>query len=240
MTEYSQTAKTVSAELKALADPERAKNSAWFFKTGPGQYGEGDEFIGVTVPQQRQVAKKYPSLPLGEVEKLLQSKIHEERLTALIILVGQYKAQDDQHKQYIYDFYLAHTQCVNNWDLVDSSASYIVGAHLHDKDRTTLYDLAHSRYLWERRIAIIATAYFISQKESQDTFAIAKLLLTDTHDLIHKAVGWMLREVGKSCGQDVLEGFLRTHYEAMPRMMLRYAIERFDEPLRQKYLKGEV
>lgn len=227
-------------ELKALADPGRAKNSTWFFKTGPGQYGEGDKFIGITVPQQRQVAKKHSGLPLSEVEKLLQSKIHEERLTALIILVGQYKAQDEQHKHYIYDFYLAHTPCVNNWDLVDSSASYIVGAHLYDKDRTVLYDLAHSRSLWERRIAIIATAYFISQKESQDTFAIAELLLTDTHDLIHKAVGWMLREVGKSCGQDVLEGFLRTHYKAMPRTMLRYAIERFDEPLRQKYLKGEV
>ena len=240
MREYPQTAASVSAELEAIADPQRASNSAWFFKTGPGQYGEGDVFIGVTVPKQRQVAKKYTHLPLGEVEKLLASAIHEERLTALIILVGQYKRGDQAERQSIYDFYLAHTHCINNWDLVDSSASYIVGAHLLDKDRTILYELARSSNLWERRIAIIATAAFIARGQSKDTFAIAEILLTDTHDLIHKAVGWMLREVGKSCGQEVLEGFLRAHYRVMPRTMLRYAIEKFDEPLRQKYLKGLI
>ncbi len=240
MAKYPQSAASVSAELRAIADPERASNSAWFFKTGPGQYGEGDVFIGVTVPKQRQVARKYAHLPLSEIEKLLASAIHEERLTALITLANQYKRGDQEEKQLIFDFYLANTHYINNWDLVDSSASYIVGAHLLDKDRTILYELARSSDLWERRIAIIATAAFIACGQSKDTFAIAEVLLTDTHDLIHKAVGWMLREVGKSCGQEVLEGFLRAHYRVMPRTMLRYAIEKFDEPLRQKYLKGLV
>lgn len=240
MAEYPQTAASVSAELKALADPERAKNSARFFKTGPGQYGEGDVFIGVTVPEQRQVAKRHAHLPLSEVEKLLGSKIHEVRLTALIILVSQYRRGGQTEQELIYDFYLAHSRCVDNWDLVDSSASYIVGSHLQNSDRAILYELARSENIWERRIAIIATAHFIAQRESKDTFAIAEILLTDTHDLIHKAVGWMLREVGKSCGQEVLELFLRAHYHDMPRTMLRYAIEKFPESLRQQYLKGQV
>jgi 3-methyladenine DNA glycosylase AlkD len=157
-----------------------------------------------------------------------------------LILVYRFKKSDEQARGEIYDFYMAHTKCVNNWDLVDSSASYIVGAYLADKDRALLYELARSDNLWERRIAIIATAHFISLGESKDTFAISKMLLNDTHDLIHKAVGWMLREVGKSCGQEVEEEFLKKHYTTMPRTMLRYAIERFDEPLRQQYLRGEV
>lgn len=233
-------AQSVRDALRLVRNSERAENSQKFFKTDPGQYGEGDVFVGVTVPQQRQVAKKYSSLPLGEVEKLLQSKIHEERLTALIILVNMYTRAAGPEQQEIYDFYLAHTDWINNWDLVDSSAPYIVGAHLLARDRSALTTLAHSAGLWERRIAILATAWFIRKGESHDTFVIANILLLDEHDLIHKAVGWMLREVGKSCGQEVEEEFLRQHYKAMPRTMLRYAIERFDEPLRQRYLKGEV
>lgn len=226
--------------LQQVASAERAKNSEWFFKTGPGQYGEGDVFIGVSVPNQRKVAKQYAGLSLGEVEKLLLSLVHEERLTGLLILVYRFKRSDEQGRGEIYDFYMVHTTCVNNWDLVDSSASNIVGAYLADKDRAVLYELARSDNLWERRIAIIATAYFISLGESKDTLAIAEILLGDTHDLIHKAVGWMLREVGKNCGQEVEEEFLKKHYRVMPRTMLRYAIERFDEPLRQQYLRGEV
>jgi 3-methyladenine DNA glycosylase AlkD len=226
--------------LQQVASPERAKNSEWFFKTGPGQYGEGDVFIGVTVPNQRKVAKQYVGLSFGEVEKLLLSPVHEERLTGLLILVYRFKKSDEQARGEIYDFYMAHTKRVNNWDLVDSSASNIVGAYLADKDRAVLYELARSDNLWERRIAIIATAHFISLGESKDTFAIAEILLGDTHDLIHKAVGWMLREVGKNCGQEAEEEFLKKHYRVMPRTMLRYAIERFDEPLRQQYLRGEV
>lgn len=226
--------------LQQVASPERAKNSEWFFKTGPGQYGEGDVFIGVTVPNQRKVAKRYAELSLEEVEKLLFSLVHEERLTGLLILVYKFNTSDEHGEGEIYDFYMAHTTCVNNWDLVDSSASNIVGAYLADKDRSVLYNLARSETLWERRIAIIATAHFISLGESEDTFAIAEILLGDTHDLIHKAVGWMLREVGKKCGQDVEEEFLKKHYGVMPRTMLRYAIERFEEPLRQQYLRGEV
>ncbi len=233
-------AKDVKAQLASFASPERAKSSAWFFKTGAGQYGEGDEFIGVNVPDQRRVAKQFVNLPLNEAAKLLASSVHEHRLTALIILVAQYKVAADDGKQRIYDFYLAHAGCVNNWDLVDSSASYIVGAHLFDKDRSLLYDLAYSASLWERRIAIIATAYFIARGESNDTFAIAEILLTDTHDLIHKAVGWMLREVGKSCGQEVEEEFLHQYYKKMPRTMLRYSIERFSPERRQQYLKGLI
>ncbi len=235
-----QTAANVSAALKSLAEPGRAQNSAWFFKTGPGQYGEGDTFIGVRVPSQRKVAKQYVDLGLHEVEKLVRSPLHEERLTGLLILVYSFKQSDEPGRRRVYNFYLAHTSCVNNWDLVDSSASYIVGAYLADKDRSVLYDLARSDSLWERRIAIIATMHFIGHGESKDTFAIARILLSDRHDLIHKAVGWMLREVGKSCGQEVEEQFLRAHYQSMPRTMLRYAIEHFSEDVRQQYLKGLV
>lgn len=240
MTSLFSTAAQVRTELRRQADPERAKNSARFFKTGPGQYGEGDKFIGVTVPLQRVVAKKSLALPLSEVEKLLSSSVHEDRLTALLVLAYQFKKVGVSQQAAIYDFYLAHTEQINNWDLVDSSAPYIVGGYLADRDRTILYELARSESLWERRIAILVTAWFIRAGESKDTFAIAEILLGDEHDLIHKAVGWMLREVGKSCGQATEEEFLRRHYKAMPRTMLRYAIERFDEPLRQKYLKGKV
>lgn len=230
----------VQKALAAIATPERAKASAWFFKTGPGQYGEGDKFIGVTLPDQRKVAREFKTLPLNELDLLIQSPIHEHRMTGLIILVGQFKKADEAGRKQIYDFYLAHTDRVNNWDLVDSSASQIVGGYLHNMDRKILLQLAKSDSLWERRIAIIATAHFIGQSESEWTFRIADLLMEDRHDLIHKACGWMLREVGKKCGRDVLKGYLKTRYKAMPRTMLRYAIEHFDPKTRQMYLKGLV
>ncbi len=230
----------VLRELQHIGDPSRAAHSGRFFKTGIGQYGEGDVFIGVTVPQLRQVAKRSLTLPLSEVKKLLTNSIHEVRLTALLTLVYQFKKADEVGQGEIYDFYLEHTHFVNNWDLVDSSAPYILGGYLADRDRTILYQLARSDNLWERRIAILATAWFIRAGESKDAFAISELLQEDDHDLIHKAVGWMLREVGKSCGQEVEEAFLKLHYKTMPRTMLRYAIERFDEPLRQQYLKNRV
>lgn len=224
-------------DLDSLADPVRAKNSAWFFKTGPGQYGEGDKFIGITVPAQRAVAKKYKDLPLTEIDKLLRNPIHEYRLTGFMLLVYKFEKADSKAKKEIFDFYLAHTACANNWDLVDSSAGYIIGAWLSDKpkERKILYKFAKSKNLWERRIAIISTQALIKNNDFADTFAIAELLLSDTHDLIHKAVGWMLREVGK---RDLAaeEIFLKKHYKIMPRTMLRYAIEKFPEWKRKFYL----
>ena len=184
----------VKKELAAAADPERARNSAWFFKTGKGEYGYGDRFIGLTVPVMRRIAHRYLHLPLADVEKLLASPIHEHRFAALEILVAQYERE---HSPAIFDFYLKHTEFVNNWDLVDTSAPYIVGQHLLTRPRKILYRLAKSRNLWERRIAVVSTMALIRAGKIEDTFAIAKLLLADDHDLIHKAVGWMLREAGK-------------------------------------------
>lgn len=219
---------TVVSDLQKFASPAKAKSSAWFFKTGPGQYGEGDVFIGVTVPDQRKVANRYKDLPLVEIEKLLSSPIHEHRLTALIILAG--KTVDKE----IYDFYFRHTDRINNWDMVDLSAQ-IVGKYLQDKDRNMLRKLAVSKNLWERRIAIVATHTFIKANDFATTFTIAEILLKDAHDLIHKAVGWMLREVGKR-DQEAEEKFLKKYYKTMPRTMLRYAIERFSEKKRHEYL----
>jgi len=233
-------ASNVLAALIAQADPARAKSSEWFFKAGPGEYGEGDEFLGIPVPAQRKIAKQFAELPLEDIRELLFNSKHEARLTALFILVLQFKKASPIEQKDLYNFYLRHTNRINNWDLVDSSAHHIVGGYLVDKDRKVLRELAQSQSLWERRIAIIATAKFISLGQSKDTFDIATILLHDKHDLIHKAVGWMLREVGKNCGEDTEEEFLKQHYKVMPRTMLRYAIERFDEPLRQRYLRGEV
>lgn len=230
----------LKADLKQLANPKRAEQSAYYFKTGKGQYGFGDVFLGISVPAQRLVAKKYKALPLKQVEQLLRSKVHEERLTASIILVEQFKKADEATKKQIYDFYLANTKYINNWDIIDGSAPCIVGGWLQDKDPRVLLKLAKSKLLWDRRIAIMATFPFIRKGEPTWTFKIAELLLPDNEDLIHKAVGWMLREVGKSCGQGTEEEFLRAHYKTMPRTMLRYAIEKFDEPKRQQYLKGEL
>ena len=232
---------SLKSDLRKLATPKKAKASEWFFKTGPGQYGEGDQFIGVTVPKQRSVAKKYKDLPLSQAKQLLKSPIHEERLVALIILVERFKStgqwSDDKNQKEIYDCYLANTDRVNNWDLVDSSAGYIVGTYLLDKPRDILYKLAKSENIWERRIAMIATSAFIDKGDPEDTLKIAETLLTDKHDLIHKAVGWMLREVGKRCGEKSLIDFLDKHASTIPRTTLRYAIERFPEEKRQRYLK---
>jgi len=206
-----------------------------FFKTAPGEYGGGDRFLGIRVPNLRRVAREFRSLSLKDVEELLASKWHEERLLALVILVNQYARASDAEREAIYRLYLASTQHINNWDLVDVSAAQIVGAYLLDRDRRVLYRLAKSRSVWERRIAIIATAWFIRADQFDDTFAIVERLLGDKHDLIHKAAGWMLREIGKR-DREAEERFLRKYAPRMPRTMLRYAIERFPKALRQRYL----
>lgn len=224
------------ADLKEKSSAEKAKASAWFFKTGPGQYGEGDKFIGVTVPEQRAISRKYKDLNFKEIETLLHSPIHEERLVALFILVLKFKKASEEGRQEIYDFYLANKSYINNWDLVDSSASYIVGAYLNDKPKEILKVLARSKNLWDRRIAIISTAYFINQNNPQPTLELTSILLKDKEDLIHKAVGWMLREVGKRCSVEILENFLLENSKIMPRTMLRYAIEHFPPEKRLKFL----
>jgi 3-methyladenine DNA glycosylase AlkD len=226
-------------EVRQLGDPERARTSLWFFKTGPGEYGEGDRFIGLTVPQVRNLAKQYRQLSLSETKRLLRSPIHEERLLALLILVGAFAAADEAGQRQIYETYLRNTRYVNNWDLVDCSALQIVGAFLWERSRTPLRALARSDSLWERRIAILATFYFIKHGEFAPSLTIARQLLRDREDLIHKAVGWMLREIGKR-DRAVEEKFLRRHYRQMPRTMLRYAIERFPEARRQKYMQGVI
>lgn len=230
----------LEAELKLLVVPCRAENSARFFKTGPGQYGEGDRFIGITVPELRRVAKLYPDLAFNDIEKLMFSEIHEFREIALYLLVYKYTSADQLMKKVIYDFYISHTKCVNNWDLVDCSAPYIVGAWLFDKNTGILKKLAESSNIWERRIAMVSTLYFIKQSKTYDTFVIADILINDKQDLIQKAVGWMLREVGKRCSEGELEDFLKSRYKTMPRTSLRYAIERFSTTKRLKYLKGEA
>ena len=230
-----QTADHLKQTLLKYSNKEKAAFFPTFFKTGKGQYGEGDQFIGVTVPDQRKIAKQYVALPLQEIQTLLTSKIHEHRLTALLILVLQFQKANGVAQKMITDFYLINTKYVNNWDLVDSSADKILGEYLHDKDTRILSELARSNNIWERRIAIIATFSFIKQGKFEDTIKIAQLLLQDKHDLIHKAVGWMLREVGKK-DQAILEKFLSKHAKTMPRTMLRYAIERFSEEKRKQYL----
>jgi 3-methyladenine DNA glycosylase AlkD len=224
-------------ELARAADPERARNLAWFFKTGAGEYGDGDKFIGLTVPAQRAIAEKYRHLELGDIGKLLASRIHEHRFAGLSILVDQYNAGDAATKQRVFDFYLNHTPCINNWDLVDTSAPNIVGEHLALRPRRVLHRLAKSSELWERRIAMVATAAFIRRGDLKDTFAIAACLLGDKHDLIHKAVGWMLREAGKQSRTEMID-FLRRNYSRMPRTALRYAIERLPEAQRKRALRG--
>ncbi len=226
----------LKTDLQNLADPEKAAILARFFKTGKGQYGEGDIFLGVVVPKQRTVAKKYAGLGLSDIQELLSSKVHEHRLVALLILVDKYKKADSEAKGEIARFYLKHTKQINNWDLVDLSAPNILGDYLLDRDRSLLYRLAGSKNLWERRISVMSTLAFISRKDFGDTLRIAEVLLDDDHDLIHKAVGWMLREVGKRDPQTE-EAFLKKHYRRMPRTMLRYAIERFEEKKR-RFLLG--
>jgi 3-methyladenine DNA glycosylase AlkD len=233
------TAPEIHKHLQKLANPDKAKILQGFFKTGPGEYGEGDRFLGLVVPVIRKLAKQYQDTPIGEVKKLLMSAIHEERLLALLMLVQRYQKGDDGLKKIVYGLYLESTGYINNWDHVDLSAEKIVGPYLRDRARRPLYRLAKSKSLWERRIAIISTFHYIKNHDYRDTLAVAELLLEDAEDLIHKAVGWMLREVGKR-DMGAEEGFLRAHYRSMPRTMLRYAIERFPESKRKKYLNGKI
>ena len=229
---------SVVSELASLADPARAKSSAWFFKTGKGQYGEGDQFLGINVPTQRKIALRYRDLPHAAVQKLLASKVHEHRFVALEILVAQFEAASGAEQTAIYKFYLANATRVNNWDLVDTSAPYIVGQYLLTRPRAILRKLAKSPLIWERRIAMVATFALIRAGETADTFEIARLLLGDSHDLIHKAIGWALREAGKQA-PDQLIAFLQTNYDELPRTALRYAIERFTSTERKRFLSGD-
>lgn len=229
----------ITNELKIISDPEKAKHSSRFFKAGPGQYGEGDEFLGITVPEQRKVAKKYRELPATEIQKLLQNKYHEFRLTALMLMVYKIEKGGVAELEEMTNLYLNNLVAVNNWDLVDSSCYHILGRYLKDKEREMLYDFAKSDDLWKKRIAMITCYRFIKNDDFRDAFQIAEILLHNEHDLIHKAVGWMLREIGKR-DLESEETFLKKHYQTMPRTMLRYAIENFDEPLRLKYLNWKI
>lgn len=228
-------------EIEEAKNPEQAKHLQRFFKTGKGEYGEGDIFLGIKVPVQRKIANKYTELSFADLQILLNSKKHEERLIALIILTNKYKKskKDSVKKRQIFEFYLKNTQNINNWDLVDLSAPNIVGDFSNIDGTEIIRFLAKSKNLWEKRIAIVSTHAFIKKRMFGETLAIADMLLKDENDLIHKAVGWMLREVGKR-NQEVLEIFLKERYKSMPRTMLRYAIEKFSEEKRKKYLKGEI
>lgn len=233
---------SIKKELQQYADPEKARGVKKFFQAYPGGYAEGDSFLGVKVPYQRKVAKRYyKDVPLAEVEKLLQEEFHEYRLTALLILTYKFaKAKIEEEKQEIVELYLRNLAFVNNWDLVDSSAEKILGPYLADKDnRNILYQLASSGGLWKQRVAVIATFHFIRNGQFEDTLRLAEQLLSHEHDLIHKAVGWMLREIGNR-EAEAEEAFLQKHYKKMPRTMLRYAIEKFDPERRRMYLRGEI
>lgn len=232
-------AEEAEARLRALADDEVAAGMLRFFKTGPGQYGEGDRFLGIKADPLRRLARECRQLSLDEAGNLLCSGFHEARMLALLVLVGAFEKGDPDARQAIHDLYLANTARVNNWDLVDASAPAIVGGFLADRDRGLLTRMVASSSLWERRIAIVATLFFIRRGDHADTLRLAGLLLGDREDLIHKAAGWMLREVGKR-DQSILEGFLAGHCRRMPRTMLRYAVERLPVERRQLYLKGEV
>jgi len=225
----------IKRDLSQLSNPTKAQKISKFFKTGIGQYGEGDIFLGISVPEQRKIAKRYLDLSLNDLQELLCSQIHEHRLTALLILVSQYEKTGDCGKDDIFRFYLRNTENINNWDLVDVSAPKIVGEYLFKKNTSILLKLAKSTNLWERRIAILSTLTFIRNNDFEDALHIAELMLHDEHDLIHKAVGWMLREIGKR-DQEVEERFLRKYCIKMPRTMLRYAIEKFNEEKRKFYL----
>jgi 3-methyladenine DNA glycosylase AlkD len=230
------TARTAQERLATLGNPTIARHSQRFFKTGPGEYAEGDRFRGIRVPVLREIARACGGMPLGETLRLLRSPHHEDRLVALIVMGQQYARGDEATQRRTATAYLANLKYVNNWDLVDSSAPYILGAHLMHRSRAKLYTLARSRNVWKRRVAIIATAQFIRQGESQETLRVATMLLGDEHDLIHKAVGWMLREVGQRCALDALRAFLDAHAARMPRTMLRYAIEHLAPAERAHYM----
>lgn len=232
------TIKIIRKKLQQLGSEKNAKVLERFFKTGPGEYGEGDVFIGVRVPDLRKLVKEYQDIALEGVMQFLKSSIHEERMFALLILVSKYSKGNETVKKKIYDLYLQNTKFINSWDLVDGSAQHIVGAFLMDKSKEPIYRLAKSKNLWERRIAILSTFYFIKHDNYSETLDISKILLTDEQDLIHKAVGWMLREIGKR-HMSTEEIFLKKYYNRMPRTMLRYAIEKFPESKRKKYLRGD-
>lgn len=232
---------SIQKELRSLENRQKAKSLSRYFKTGKGDYAEGDVFLGLNLPQLRSISKKYSDLSLSEIALLLKSKIHEERLVSLLILVNLYE-KNIHHRKKIFDFYLNNLEYINNWDLVDLSSYKIVGRFLYGWNKeyfSILKSLAKSRNIWERRISIVSTYYFIKNNEFNEALKISKMLLRDEHDLIHKAVGWMLREIGKR-NQNVLENFLKKHYKQMPRTMLRYSIEKFSENKRKSYLKGEI
>lgn len=229
-------AQTIISELQASGNPEKAIHLSRFFKTGQGQYGEGDLFLGVTVPEQRAIAHKYFQTPFEDLKQLVTSPYHEVRLTGLLILLAQFsKNKNEIFRQSCVDFYLSHTSYINNWDLVDLSCYKLLGVWLEDKERRLLYQLAHSSNLWEQRIAIVTCMHFVRKGDFRDCLAIADLLLDHPHDLIHKAVGWLLRETGKK-DREVLREFLASRYSSMPRTMLRYAIEHFPQEERKQYL----
>lgn len=230
------TASTIRKRLREYSDKKKAAVLQRFFKTGPGEYAEGDVFIGVMVPYSRKIALEHKYISLTEAVKLLRSPIHEERLTALLILVLKFKSVGEEERAKIYRIYLKNYKFINNWDLVDLTAHHIIGGFLKGKDKGILYSLARSENLWKRRISVIATFHYIRDNRFRETMKIAEILLNDDEDLIHKAVGWMLREVGKR-DQALLESFLDKRYKRMPRTMLRYSIERFPESKRQAYLK---
>ncbi|MFH1656762.1 MAG: DNA alkylation repair protein [Candidatus Nealsonbacteria bacterium] len=231
--------KNLKKELRSKASFENKENLQRFFKTGKGEYGQGDIFLAVKVPEIRKIAKKYKELDFLDIEKLLHSKIHEERLLSLFILIFQFQKADEQGRNRIFKLYLENTKYINNWDLVDLSAYQIIGTYLENKNRDVLYKLAKSESLWEKRISIISCFSFIRNNDFRDALKISKILLKDKHDLIHKAVGWMLREIGKK-DINTEEEFLKRYYKGMPRTMLRYAIERFSEIKRQAYLKNKI
>jgi len=233
------TAADVEGALRSQADPVKAAFFPRFFKTGKGEYGEGDEFLGVTVPKQRIIAGRFKDLSRDEIVALLYNPLHECRLTSLFILVRQYEKGNADVKTRVVELYVKHIDRVNNWDLVDATAHKIIGPHLENSDRNLLYTLAATDHLWSQRIAIVATYHFIRLGQFHDTLQLADILLEHPHDLIRKAVGWMLRELGKR-NHDLLDSFLRERYDRMPRVMLRYAIERFPEDLRKSYLRGDI
>lgn len=238
VTEDNSMIREIRRKLCEIKDDSHARILQRFFKTGPGEYGEGDIFMGLRMPQLRSLVRTYEQLRFEEVLELMRSSIHEERLLALLILVRAYNKSDEMMKEKIYRFYLDNILFINNWDLVDLSAEHIMGAHLFNRDRKQLVQLAHSKILWERRIAVMATFHFIRKGQFSLTLSLVESLLGDKEDLIHKACGWMLREIGKR-DLPVEETFLRLHSKIMPRTMLRYAIERFPEDKRLMYLRGE-
>lgn len=232
--------KELHQTLLNSANSNKAKIYQRFFKTGKGEYGEGDIFLGLTVPETRTIVNRFKDLPFSEILKSLKSKYHEERLIGLLLLVFKFQKGSEEDKITAYEMYINNTRYINNWDLVDVTAEKIIGPHLENKDKSLLYKFAKSKNLWDRRIAIMSTFHYIKKGNPSETLKIAKMLLNDKADLIHKAVGWMLREVGKRCGEEVEEKFLKRYYQTMPRTMLRYAIERFPEKKRKAYLAKKL